>query len=82
MGYLLAALAELLGLYLEWARRLGGQTALESSARACIRAKPSRFSPGQRAGSAAAGSSRLAPIPQIASYGEASTNTLRPVPTR
>ena len=47
-----------------------------------MRAKPRRLRPGQFSGDAARSSSAARPIPQIASRGDASTRTLRPVPSR
>ena len=52
------------------------------SGRAAISAKPSRFRPRQRAGSAARSSSAARPMPHIRSSGLASTSTRESVPSR
>ncbi len=60
----------------------GAQAAGPSPSRTAIRAKPSRFSPSQRRGSAAAGSSSARPTPHTRSSGDASTRTASPVERR
>lgn len=60
-------------------RRVEAQLGANRRLRASISAKPSRLSPRHRAGIRASGSDAFIPIPQISSWGLASTRTRSPV---